>query len=272
MRDDCSPYNRANGLHRKQDTYPIACCLILLGSSVENYGAGCIYRFRSAKNISCYRTIGISPHEHKSCPAEELYKTYCPKCLWSLNQQLEHIGILFFLIVLADSMVLGIKLGRIFLNLSRRIDYTQYKDGGTYIKRVDYRIRNYSFRCYVADSNGSKQEWEDISGQATCIAQETLDGVGQPFLLFVHHIAYHHLERLHGHVDGSVEEHQRHQTKYHGGSYRHPETTGIRQKTHYGNGYQSPYKQIRYSASESCPSAVAHGSDDGLDDDSCQRR
>ena len=65
--------------------------------------------------------------------------------------------------------------------------------------------------------------------QATRIAQETLNGVGQPFLFLVHHVTHQHLERLHRHIDGSIEKHQRYQSEDHGRADCHTETSRIRQ-------------------------------------------
>ena len=58
-------------------------------------------------------------------------------------------------------------------------------------------------------------------------SQEALDRVGKAFLLFVYHVAHHHFEGLHGHIDGGVEEHQRYQSENHGCTYCHAEASGI---------------------------------------------
>ena len=80
--------------------------------------------------------------------------------------------------------------------------------------------------------------------------KKALDGIGQSFLLLVHHISNHHLERLHRNVDGGVEKHQRKQAENHGRGNRHAEASGIRQQTHHQNGYQRPYKKIRNAPPE----------------------
>ena len=46
--------------------------------------------------------------------------------------------------------------------------------------------------------------------------QETLDAIGLCFLFFVDHVANHHLEGLHCHIDARVKEHQGYQTEDHG--------------------------------------------------------
>ena len=79
----------------------------------------------------------------------------------------------------------------------------------------------------IADANPCKDEREEISHQAACIAEKTLDGVGESFLFLIHHVAHHHFEGLHGHIDGGIEEHQRYQTENHGCTYRHAEASGI---------------------------------------------
>ena len=66
----------------------------------------------------------------------------------------------------------------------------------------------YALRGYVADTDPCKDEREQETYEAARITQETLDGVGEAFLLFVHHVAYHHLEWLHRHIDGGIQEHQ----------------------------------------------------------------
>ncbi len=55
----------------------------------------------------------------------------------------------------------------------------------------------------AAKINGKK-----ISCQTAGITEKTLNGVSQSFLFFIHHIAHHHLEGLHGHIDRGIKEHQ----------------------------------------------------------------
>ena len=88
------------------------------------------------------------------------------------------------------------------------IDYTKYQDGGSDIERINHRVGYYALRGYVADTDPCKDEREQETYEAARITQETLDGVGEAFLLFVHHVAYHHLEWLHRHIDGGIQEHQ----------------------------------------------------------------
>ena len=88
----------------------------------------------------------------------------------------------------------------------------------------------------VANFKPSEYKREEEPHKATGITEERLDGVGFGLLLFVDHVAHHHLERLHGDVDARVEKHQRDEAKHHGGAHCHTETTGVGQKHHDSNG------------------------------------
>ena len=106
-------------------------------------------------------------------------------------------------------MVFSVFGGWHFLYFHCGIDYTEYKDGCSDIEGIDNRVGNYTLGSYVADAYPCKDEREKESYQAAGITQETLDRVGKSFLLFVYHVAHHHLEWLHCHIDGCIQEHQR---------------------------------------------------------------
>ena len=60
---------------------------------------------------------------------------------------------------------------------------------------------------------GRKKEAKELkqvylSRKAEFVAIYGRRRVGKTFLLGVHHITYHHLEWLHGHVDAGIEKHQ----------------------------------------------------------------
>ena len=96
-----------------------------------------------------------------------------------------------------------------FFHLYRGVDDTKYQNGCSDIEGIDNRVGNYTLGSYVADAYPCKDEREQETYQATGIAQETLDRVGKAFLLFVYHVAYHHFEWLHRHIDGCIQKHQR---------------------------------------------------------------
>ena len=88
------PNHRTDSLHRKQDADPIACGLILHRLRVKNQMSHPVLdllHYRSVKDICSNRSVGISPHKHKSRPAEELHQPYRPECFGRMGQQFEHI-------------------------------------------------------------------------------------------------------------------------------------------------------------------------------------
>ena len=91
----------------------------------------------------------------------------------------------------------------------RSINDAENQDGRSDVKRIDHRIGNCSFVGYIADTYPGKDKRKQIAYETARIAQEALDGVGESFLLFVDHISYKHFERLHGHIYGSIQEHER---------------------------------------------------------------
>ena len=135
-------------------------------------------------------------------------------------------------------MVFSVFGGRHLLYFHCGIDYTEYQDGGSDIEGINHRVGYYALWSYIADTDPCEDEREQETYEAAGIAQEALDGIGESFLLFVHHVAHHHFERLHCHVDGSVQEHQRYESEYHCRAHCHTKTTGIGQQAHHQYGYQ----------------------------------
>lgn len=76
------------------------------------------------------------------------------------------------------------------------------------VERIDDRVGNNTFGSNITDADGGKNKREKISCQTAGITEKTLNGVSQSFLFFIHHIAHHHLEGLHGHIDRGIKEHQ----------------------------------------------------------------
>ena len=60
----------------------------------------------------------------------------------------------------------------------------------------------------VCKANPGEEDGEKVPHQGTGVAKEALDGVGLGFLFLVYHVSNHHLERLHGHIDGGVKENE----------------------------------------------------------------
>ena len=137
--DDGSPEYRTDGLDGKEDAYPVTCILILLRGCIEDHGTcfgnlgGCI------KGAMCDRTVGIGPHVHERCPAEELYEADGPEGGRSLLEQFEHTGLVLMLLGI-DGMVLVVLLGRILLHHDRGVDDADDEDGGTDVEGVLHRV------------------------------------------------------------------------------------------------------------------------------------
>ena len=62
--------------------------------------------------------------------------------------------------------------------------------------------------AYFENLRQIAEKWEQETNHTTSITQERLDRVSLTLLFLVHHVAHHHLEWLHGHVDTGIEQHQ----------------------------------------------------------------
>ena len=246
------PQHRTHGLHCKQNTHPVACFIVSITRGVQ-HNHSVFQHCWSVENVVCYRTIGVSPHKHKGCPAEELHQTYCPESGRSFNQQCEQVGRLRFLFafcliacvcrsIRSNLVIFVVELRRIFLYRQCGVDDTEDEDGCTTIEGINHRVGHLSLFCCVAHCQPSENYGEKISHKTTCIAEERLNGVSRWFLFFVHHVAHHHFEGLHSNVDTRVEKHERYQPENHSHSHAHTKTSGIRKKAHHQNSDESTHK------------------------------
>ena len=81
-------------------------------------------------------------------------------------------------------------------------------------------------------------------------------------MLLVHHIADHHLKRLHGDINARIQEHQTEESEPHCGiqaeerSLREGEVTCIRQEKHYRNSDERAHEQIGFTTAETIPGLI----------------
>ena len=167
-------------------------------------------------------------------------------------------------------MILSIFLWRHLLDLAGSIEHAQYQDECTDIERPDDRVRNNALRGHIAETDGREDEGEQKAHHGTSITEERLDAVGLGLLFFVDHIAHQHLERLHGHIDAGIEQHQGYQSEDQSRTHRHTEGTGIGQQTHDGYGQSSANEQIRYATSETAPRLITQRAYNRLHQDTHQ--
>lgn len=85
------------------------------------------------------------------------------------------------------------------------------------------------------------------------------------FLLLIHHVPDEHLERLHRHIYGRVQNHKGHKSEYHSSGKRQAEASGIGQKAHYYYGNQRAEEEVRYASSQTAPCPVTERADKRLD-------
>ena len=78
LRNDHGPQHRTDRLNGKENAHPVAGVVVLLASSVK-HNRRPFQEGGSVESIGSNRSIGVGPHEHKRCPAEELYQAYRPK-------------------------------------------------------------------------------------------------------------------------------------------------------------------------------------------------
>ena len=75
-----------------------------------------------------------------------------------------------------------------------------------------------------------------ITYNAAGIAQERLYRICQTFLFFVYKITHEHLERLHCHVYGRVQEHEHNQAEDYSRAHRQTQRPGVGQEAHDDDG------------------------------------
>ena len=124
------------------------------------------------------------------------------------------------------------------------VDDTQDEDGGAHIEGPLHAVGHNALGSHIGNTDGGEQEREDVAHQRACIAQERLDRVGFGLLFLVDHVAHHHLEGLHGHVDARVKEHEGNQAEGHGAGNGQAERAGIGQQAHHDDGCQGTNQQI----------------------------
>ena len=169
-------------------------------------------------------------------------------------------------------MEFGIFLRRHLLHLECSEEDAEDEDGCTDVECIFHSVRNLSFRSRISYSEPCEDEWEKISHEASCVAEEALDRICLSLLLFVHHVTDKHLERLHRNIDRCVEEHERDESEDHGSAYRKAEVSCIREHAHHSDGDDRAEEEIRDTAAQTCPCPVAVFSYERLDDESHERR
>ena len=165
------------------------------------------------------------------------------------------------------------------LDIEASVENAEDKDSGAAVEAPDNGIRHHAFRCGVGNANPSEENREEITEEAACIAQEALGAVRLGLLLLADHVAHHHLERLHRHIDGGVEEDEAEQAKPHraveseeGISLAEVEAARIRKQQHHQHGNYGSYQKIWLAPSQTAPGLVRPLADKGLDNHTHQRR
>ncbi len=133
---------------------------------------------------------------------------------------------------------------RVFTHMHRGVDDAQDEDGRANVERPFNRVGYLARGGHVGNADGGKQIGEHITHQRTGVAEEALNAVGLGLLALVHHVAHHHLERLHGHIDARVEEHQGHQAECHGRGHGEPKRPGVGQQAHHQHCHKRARQQV----------------------------
>ena len=157
---------------------------------------------------------GIGPHVEEGGPAEELHEADGPEHLGGLDEQAEHV--LAFLLLAGgggfDAVECGI-LGRVhLLDLGEGVEHAEQQDGRADVEGPCDGGGHLAGGGGVAEEE-CEDDGSDVAHDGAGVAEEALDAVGEALLLFVDHVADEHLEGLHGHVDGGVEQHQGHKAE-----------------------------------------------------------
>ncbi len=165
----------------------------------------------------------------------------------------------------------GVLLGRHFAHGHAGIEHAEDQDRRAAVERIDHRVGNHPFGSDVADADPGKEVGEEIAHQRTGVAEHALDRVGLRLLLLVHHVAHHHLEGLHSHVDRGVEQHEHHQPERHRHLDRKTQAARVGQKGHHQHGDQRAEVEIGLATSPAAPGLVAEAADQRLYDHAHER-
>ncbi len=260
-RDDEGPEDGADRLYGEQHAHPVACGLVFGRCDIGG-----------APAVAGYGAVGVGPHIEECRPAEELHQAHGPEGLGGLDEELQQaFAFLVFRLGGVYPVELRILLGRHLLDLEEGVEYARDEDGGSEVETVYYAVGDDSLGGGVGDSYPGEEDGEEVAHQAAGVAQEALDAVGGGFLLLAYHVADHHLEWLHGHVDGGVKEDEREEAEPHGGvePEEHPcaemQRACIGQEHHYEDCYYGAYQKVRLAASHAGPGAVGPFADERLD-------
>ena len=169
-------------------------------------------------------------------------------------------------------MELGIFLRRHLLHLECGEENAEDKDGCTDVECILHCVRNLSLRSDIRDAEPCEDEREEVTHEASGVAEEALDRVCLALLLLVHHVSHEHLERLHRNVDRCVEKHERDESEDHCSAHCKSEVSGIRKHAHHEDGDDGAEEEVWDTPSETGPCPVAVFSDERLYDQSHERR
>ena len=181
------PHHRAQSLDGIEHARPVAGSLISLGLRVV-----------SVPDCLGDGTYHIGPHIEQGSPTEELYQTDAPEILRSTLEQSKPVSLVFLLGWCG--VIFIILVGCPLLHLQRSVDDTNDEDSCTNIERPDDRIGHYTLGSHILNAYPCEEEGKHESHHTTGIAKKRLDAVCLTFLFLIDHVAHHHLERLHGHV------------------------------------------------------------------------
>ena len=199
------PEYGTHGLNGEENAHPVACGLIIGRRHVCG-----------APAVLGDGAVGVGPHVEERRPAEELHQADGPEGLGGLHKKFEQALGLVFRLCGVDAVELGILLRRHFLDLDEGVEDADYEYGGSAVEAVYDAVRHHSLGGGVGDSYPGEENGEEVADQRACVAEETLDAVGLRLLLLAYHVAHHHLERLHGHVDGGIQEDEGEEAEPHG--------------------------------------------------------
>ena len=263
LREHDSPKNGTHRLRGENHAHPVSGGLVARGCRVGSIPA-----------VGGYGAVAVGPHIHECRPAEELHQSNCPEGAWSVEKQLYQTLLALALSTLGlrvDAVEFGVLLRIHFLHFQEGIEHADDEYGGAAIEAPHHGWRDDALRGGVCDSYPGKENREEVANQAACVAEQRLDGVGLGLLLLTYHISNHHLERLHGHVDGGVEEDQGEEAEPHRPvepqqkTLGEIETAGVRKHKHHEHRNYGSGKEVRLAPSHPAPGPVGPFADEWLD-------
>ena len=150
-REEGCPDEGADSLYGEAYAHPVACVLESTCGGVHTI---------PAEALGSDGTVGVGPHIHEGCPAEELHETDCQE---SEDDTLVVVLAVGFGGVLFDTVELSVLFGVHLTNVGEGIKHAEDKDGGTDVETPLDRVGNDAVGSGIGETNPCEEDREEVA-------------------------------------------------------------------------------------------------------------